>query len=124
MDQDKIQVIQNWPTPRNLHDVQSFLGFCNYYRRFIRRFSEVARPLTAILRKAGKTENAQFQWTSAAQQAFQMLKYCFTSASILRHYDPNKETFLETDVSDYALGVVLGQRQEDGLIHPLAYHSR
>ena len=78
-------------------------------------------PLTALTRKTGKSP---FVWSAAAQEAFETLKRAFTTAPILRHADPSRPFILETDASDFALGAVLSQSGEDGLLHPIAYHSR
>ena len=121
MDPTKIRAITAWEPPHTLHAVQSFLGFANFYRRFIKGFSRVVLPLTALTRKTGKSP---FLWGTAAQEAFESLKKAFTTAPILRHADPTLPFVLETDASDFALGAVLSQSGDDGLLHPVAYHSR
>lgn len=119
MDPAKVQAITDWPTPSNLKAVQSFLGFANFYRRFIRDYSKVVSPLTALTKK-----DTPFQWSSQCQTAFDLLKSRFTSGPILAHFDPARETYLETDASDYAMGTILSQTGEDGLLHPVAFDSR
>ena len=116
---DKVSAVLSWPTPTNVKGVQSFLGFANFYRRFIRGYSKVIAPLTNLTRK-----DRPFQWTSECQSAFDELKARFTSAPILMHFDPNAPTYLETDASDYAIGTILSQEGADGLTHPVAFDSR
>ena len=81
MDPQKIQTILDWAQPTSLRHVRSFLGFCNFYRRFIRDFSKLAKPLTGLTKK-----DAPFDWTSACQSAFDSLKKMVTEAPILAHY--------------------------------------
>ena len=119
MHPDKIQVIQNWGTPRNVTDVQSFIGFCNFYRRFIRNFSKIARPMITLTRK-----DQPFAWNETCQEAFNLLKRSIASAPILTHFDRSKEAILETDSSDYVNGGVLSQYGDDGKLHPVAFYSK
>ncbi|KAL1280048.1 hypothetical protein QQF64_014648 [Cirrhinus molitorella] len=95
MDDHKVQAVLKWPQPITLKDLQRFLGFANFYRRFIRGFSSVAAPLTAMVKKG----NYRLTWTPSALEAFQDLKRRFTSAPILHHPDPNKEFIVEVDAS-------------------------
>ena len=98
MDMEKVSVVLDWANPRNVKDVQSFLGFANFYRRFIRGFSGLAHPLTQLTRKG-----VSFKWTAQCQQAFNNLKKAFTTAPILLHYDPRKKIVVETDASDHVV---------------------
>src|SRR5579859_2079134 len=82
MDPAKVDSITSWPTPRSPHDIRVFLDLANFYRRFIKNFSKLATPITALLRK-----NRKFEWTDEAQSAFDELRPAFTSAPILRHFD-------------------------------------
>jgi hypothetical protein len=84
MDPTKVEVIQSWEQPRNVKGVQSFLGFANFYRRFIRNYSTIAGPLTALTRK-----DVAFEFGPKAQAAFKHLKDTFLDAPILAHYDPD-----------------------------------
>ncbi|KAK3557853.1 hypothetical protein QTP86_003254 [Hemibagrus guttatus] len=105
----------------NVRELQRFLGFANFYRRFIRNYSSVAGPLTSLLR--GKPK--RLAWTDQARAAFQQLKESFTSAPILRHPDPDLPFVEEVDASSKGLGAVLSQRHgEPGKLHPCAYYSR
>jgi len=121
MAEDKVQAELDWKTLESLMEVQLFLGFANFYRRFIQNYSRVTRPLTELTKKeVGK----EWAWNQQAESAFQELKHCFTTAPILAHFDPRKPILVETDASDFALGAVLSQRSEEGRLHPIAFHSR
>jgi hypothetical protein len=122
----KAKSIQDWAEPRSVKNVQQFLGFANFYRRFIDGFSKVAKPLTELTKKdkEGAKAKTAFNWTEAAGNAFATLKRLFTEAPILVHFHPEKPTVVETDASDFALGAVLSQVQETKRLHPVAYHSR
>ena len=98
--------------------MQSFLGFCNFYRAFIKIFSDIAHPLNDLTRK-----NEQFVWSSERDSAFLCLKEVCSNYPVLRTPDWSKQFVMETDASGYALGVVIAQEFEDG-IHPIAFHSR
>jgi hypothetical protein len=134
MSPEKVQTIRNWAPPRSVKHVQQFLGFANFYRRFIEGFSKVARPLTELTKKDKNAQNvkhpknaknASFVWTEECQQAFDRLKALFTEAPILEYFHPKKPTVVETDASDFALGAVLSQMQpESSRLHPVAYYSQ
>ena len=119
MDQRKVAAIQEWQPPTRVRDVQSFLGFANFYRRFIKGFSSIVQPLVALTRK-----DRPFTWTSAEQTAFVSLKSAFMTAPVLLHPNPTKPFIVETDASDFAIGAILSQPDEDGVEHPVAYYSR
>ena len=118
MNPRKVKAILEWEPPPNLQSVQSFLGFANFYRRFIKDFSRLAAPLSHLTKK-----NVPFEWSSAAQGAFEALKECFATAPVLRIFDPEREGMLETDSSDHIVAGVFSQLFEDGLWHPIAYFS-
>jgi len=118
MDPVKVQGIADWPTPLTVKDVRSFLGFCNFYRAFIKNFSDIAHPLNDLTCK-----NEQFIWTDERNNAFLELKRMCSNYLVLRTPDWTKQFVMETDASGYALGVVIAQEFEDG-IHPIAFHSR
>jgi len=119
MAQDKVEAVLSWEAPRSLTEVQSFLGFANFYRRFIQDYSRVARPLTELTKKTDK-----WAWNNEAEAAFTELKQRFTTAPILAHFDAQKPVIIETDASDFAIGAVLSQRDNEGRLHPVAFHSR
>ena len=98
----KIEVIIQWVTSMKLMKVQSFIGFCNFYRRFIKDFSKIVRPLTRLAQK-----DTPFEWNETCQTAFKSLKKQMTEASVLRHFDQNHESYLKTDSSDYINSDVL-----------------
>jgi len=119
MSKDKVQAVLDWKAPRSLMEVQSFLGFANFYRRVIQDYSKVARPLTELTRKTEKWE-----WNHEVGRAFEELKQRFTTAPILAHFDAHIPVIIETDASDFAIGAVLSQRDSEGRLHPVAFHSR
>ena len=119
MDPKKIETIQNWNTPKNLKDVQAFIGFANFYRRFVKGFSRIAGPLTAMSKK-----KSSFVWTADCARAFEDLKAMFTSDVVLLHFDPDKESVVETDSSDYVNAGVLSQYDDNGVLRPVAFFSR
>lgn len=120
MDPPKISAVAEWPTPDSRKKVQQFLGFANFYRRFIRGFSAIAAPLHALT-----SSQVQFHWSPAAETAFQTLKRRFTSAPILTMPDPQRQFVVEVDASNEGIGAILSQRSEqDGKMHPCAFLSR
>jgi hypothetical protein len=116
---DKVQTIRDWPEPRKIKDVQSFLGFANFYRRFIYNYSDIVVPLTRLTHKG-----IPFNFAEEARDAFNLLKDAFSSAPILHHWIPDRPIIVETDASDYALAAILSIELESGEIHPVAFHSR
>ena len=119
MDEAKIKTIQDWPEPRKVKDIQSFLGFANFYRRFIYNYSAITIPLTRLMRKS-----IPWNFSDECRSAFSDLKKAFTSAPVLSHWVPDRQLIVETDASDYALAAILSIQADDGEIHPLAFHSR
>ena len=118
MDPEKLSAVLEWLPPKNIKDVQSFLGFANFYRRFIQGFSAIAGPLTQLTKK-----DHAFNWTPKYQAAFDGLKEAFTSAPILLHFDPEKEIVVETDVSDYVTTRVMSQYDDKGQLRSVVYFS-
>jgi hypothetical protein len=119
MDKSKVETIQCWATPSSVKDVQRFLGFANFYHRFIKGYSKITPPLIALTCK-----DKPFSWNPTAQAAFDTLKMAFTSTWVLIHPDPVKPFIVETNASDFALGAILSQFGIDGLLHPVAFYSR
>jgi transposase InsO family protein len=119
MDSAKVEAVRNWPVPKNVNDIQVFLGFANFYRRFIPHFSNVALPMTRMTRK-----DTPFLWDDTAESAFNKLKLLFTKSPILHHAKSELQFIMECDASDSALGAILSQKNVDGSINPIAYHSR
>ena len=124
MDPDRVGAITEWPVPRSSRDIQVFLGFANFYRRFIAGYSRITRHLTSLLKGSQNgTKSGPFVWNQDAQDSFDQLKAAFTTAGVLQHWDPARPTRVETDTSQKALSGVLSQRF-DGKWHPIAYWSR
>jgi RNase H-like domain found in reverse transcriptase len=120
MDPAKIQASEDWPIPQTIKEVQSFLGFANFYRRFIQNFASISKPLTTLTKKT-----VDFAWFSACQSVFEFLKTQFNSLTILAHFHPDRATVIKTDASDYAIATVLSQIDPvDNLLHPIAFYSR
>ena len=125
MDPSRVSAIAQWPWPDSFHDVQVFLGFANFYRRFIKWYAKIAGPLSDLLKgsKNGK-KTGPFLLTDGAKEAFRLLRDAFTTAPILRHFDPRLRIRVETDASTFAIAAILSQLFEDGLWHPVAFWSR
>ena len=121
MSERKVESILKWKAPRSVKDVQIFIGFANFYRRFIENFSKICKPITDTLR--GKDNKGLFIWGKEQDEAFEALKRRFTSAPILAHFYPDRRTVIETDASDFVLGAILSQYLGKRL-HPVAFHSR
>uniref|UniRef100_A0A8C1MA50 Gypsy retrotransposon integrase-like protein 1 n=2 Tax=Cyprinus carpio TaxID=7962 RepID=A0A8C1MA50_CYPCA len=121
MDDSKVSAVLKWPEPQTLKELQRFLGFANFYRRFIRNFSTVVSPLTSMIKKG----THRLTWSEAPRQAFKELKERFVTAPILHHPDPSLPFLVEVDASNTGIGAVLSQRpgpQEK--LHPCAFYSR
>ena len=102
---EKISAITNWQLPSSVKGVQSFLGFCNFYRRFIKDYGRVATPLKVLTRK-----DAAFKFMDECKAAFRQLQELLTTAPLLAHYDPALLTQVETDASDGMIAGVLSPR--------------
>ncbi len=121
MDEGKVDTIQTWPVPSTIKELQRFLGFSNFYRRFIQNYSTITSPLTSLLRNKPKS----LSWTPAANEAFENLKDTFTHAPILVHPDPQKPFIVEVDASTTGIGAILSQQQGTPVqLHPCAFFSR
>jgi RNase H-like domain found in reverse transcriptase len=118
MDPMKLAGIKDWPTPTNVKAVCSFLGFGNFYRRFIGHFADLAHPLNDLTKK-----NKQFQWTNKCQIAFDTLKKKFAKSPVLLMPDPEKPFIIESDTSKFATRAVLRQKDMNGDWHPCRYIS-
>ena len=148
MDPEKVSAVLNREIPKTIQDAQCFLGFANFYRRFIAGYSRICTPLFNLLKTVDNDEDtptvttdpdvpvlkitnkASIQWTPCCQQVFDELKYRFYSAPVLKHYDPTLETIIETDASDYVVSGILPQCPPDpanpdgnGTLHPVAFLS-
>src|ERR1700761_5863548 len=116
-DPEKVAAIREWMTPKTQKEIRRFLGFTNYYRIFVPDYSRIAAALTRLTGK-----NMPFSWGKEEEEAFHRLKVLFSTAPVLRQWDPALATFLETDCSGFALGGVLSQ-EVDGVRRPVAFHS-
>jgi hypothetical protein len=112
-------VIDQWKSPQTVKSIQSFLGFCNFYQRFIKNYRRIARLLNQLTYK-----DRPFIFDFSCQRAFKELKKQLVSASLLVHFDLNKPTQIETDVSDGVVAEVLSQQQNDEEWHPVVYFSK
>ena len=123
---EKLECVEKMPPPRNPKEIKQFLGLVGYYRKFVPRFSDIARPLSKLTRK-----DTNFIWSTECQEAFQMLKDALTKSPILIYPDPEKPYTLFTDASNYGHAGVLTQEKttvsETGetvtMLHPVAYTS-
>ncbi|KAI2660042.1 Transposon Tf2-8 polyprotein [Labeo rohita] len=121
MDQGKVNAIQKWPLPNSVKELQRFLGFTNFYRRFIMDYSTITAPLTSLLR--GKPK--QLIWNPAAHEAFERLKTTFSTAPVLHHPDPEHPFTVKVDASSIGKGAVLSQAVGySSVLHPCAFFSR
>jgi hypothetical protein len=119
MDPEKVSGILHWPRPQNIKKVQSFLGFCNFYRHFIKDYSFIARPLFDLTKK-----DIPFVWGTAQQAAYNTLLQAFTTAPVLALPEPSKPYRLITDASDFAAGAILEQPDALNRWHPVTYFSK
>ena len=119
IDLHKVSTILDWARSTSFRYVRSSLGFCNFYRRFIRDFSKLGKSFTGLTKK-----DIPFDWTSACQSAFDSLMKMITEAPILAHYKQGLKTIVETNSSDYVSSGVLSQLGEDELLHPVACFSK
>jgi Reverse transcriptase (RNA-dependent DNA polymerase)/RNase H-like domain found in reverse transcriptase/Integrase zinc binding domain/Chromo (CHRromatin Organisation MOdifier) domain/Integrase core domain len=131
MDPRKVATIAEWEEPKSFREIQVFLGFANFYRRFIFRYSAITAPMTNLLKGMEKgKKKGTFVWTAAASHAFRKLKACFVEGTVLQHYDPQKPCRIETDSSGYGIAGILSQPCETEASRkrfvwkPVAFFSR
>ncbi|CAI5483057.1 unnamed protein product [Closterium sp. Yama58-4] len=115
VDPRKIEAVKKWKVPENVKELQQFLGFANYYNRFMPQYAKIAAPLTDLLKK-----DTPFKWGAPHQQAMEQLQTALTTAPVLILPDPDKDYVVEADASDQAVGAVLMQDHGNGL-QPIAY---
>jgi len=118
MTERNVQEVQNWSRPHKVKDIQEFLGFVNFYRQFIKRFSKTAYSLTELTKK-----DHQWNWMPKCQQVFNKCKKNFITTLIVVHFHFKQEMILETDASDYALEAILFSRQLKKKIYSCAFLS-
>ena len=119
MEKKKVQGVIEWPVPRNMKDVQKFLGLANYYRQFVKDFATIAKPLHETTRKDKKWNCRERQ-----QKTFEELKRKFMTELVLVTPDLDREMRVEADVSDFVTGGVLLMKCEDEKWRPVAYISK
>jgi len=119
MSDAKVKTIQEWPEPKKVKDIQSFLGFANFYRCFIFNYSDIVIPLTRLTRK-----DTPWNFDDKCRKAFDILKQAFTSAPILTHWVLDAQLIVETNALDYALAAILSIMTKDNEIHPIAFYSQ
>ena len=119
IDPVKLNGIKDWPVPTTVKQVQSYLGFGNYYWQFIHSYGNLTQPFNDLLRK-----DERFEWTPEWQDAFDTLKQCFTESPVLLMPNSLKPFVLETDASLFASRAVLRQQDNNGDWHPCAYLSK
>ncbi|MGL4388093.1 MAG: reverse transcriptase domain-containing protein, partial [Brevinema sp.] len=115
---EKIKAVKDYPVPKNVKDIQAFFGLAGYYRRFIKDFSKIVKPINKLLIKG-----TEFKWDKEQQNAFEYLKEKLTTAPLLQYPNFNRQFTLTTDASNYAIGSVLSQTNDNSDL-PVAYASR
>jgi hypothetical protein len=116
MDLVKVAGVEEWKEPKMVKDIHKFLGFCNFYRRFIWGFSHVAKPLNSLLKK-----DVKWSFGNAKKAAFEKLKKLICEEPVLIQPDQKKQFKVEVDDSNYAVGAVLMQRDDKNVLHPVAF---
>jgi len=119
MSNAKVKTIQEWLEPKKIKNIQSFLGFANFYRCFIFNYSNIVILLTHLTRK-----NTSWNFDDKYRMVFNTLKQAFISAPILMHWVLDIQLVVETNVSDYALAAILFIMTKNNEIHPIAFHSQ
>ena len=122
---EKLESVEQMPSPTTPREVKQFLGLVGYYRKFVPKFADLARPLNILTRK-----DVEFEWTESCQQSFELLKSKLLEALILQYPDPNKPYILFTNASKYVWSCVLTQEythviegKERKVLHPITYMS-
>ena len=121
----KIKAIIDWPQPKNITQVCSFLGFCNYYWKFIKNYAQIAKPLYLLITgNIAKKKTNEVEWTDKCEEAFCRLKEICSNTPTLAYADYMKKFKVHTDALEQGLGAVLYQYQNDGTTRAIAYASR
>ena len=124
-DPKNIEAIKNWKRPTTVHDVRSFLGFTNYYHKFIHKYAQTAQPLNKLISGDNASKkHKKVDWDDKCEEAFLNLKESCCNPPILAYADYSKPFKLHTDASGLGLGAILYQTQEDGTERVIAYASR
>ena len=118
-DDEKVEVVRDWPAPRSVSNIRRFLGLTNYFRCFIDHCSDIARPL-----EEATGQHTRFSWSTPQQKAFDRLKECLLTSPVLQLVDSTKKLHLVMDTSDFIVAGVLLQEDGSSDWHPIAYTSR
>ena len=118
MDKGKVEAIRNWPEPKNKKELQQFLGFVNFYRRFVEGFAKIVKPLAKL------TGKEQWEWTEDQQKAFKGLKAKISEEITLTIPNNEGQFRIEVDASDFAMGGILSQHQKDDTWRPVTFISK
>lgn len=118
MQEEKLKSILEWPTPQRVKDIEGFRGLSGYYRQYIEKFSDRMKPLNERIR------TRTFHWGEEEERAFQEIKNKFKENQILILFDSEKQIWVFTDASDYALGAMICQKDEKGRMRPVLFYSR
>lgn len=142
-----LEAVEKWPEPSNVQELQTFLGFTGFHRRYIEGYSRIAQPMLKLLRGTGEDkekkqvkkttgwqkkgrqkkkayEKVAWEWGTEQQESFNRLKQAVMSAPVLKYPEPSKPYILHVDASRKALGASLLQESDDGKVRPVAYASR
>ncbi len=119
MNSRKMQAVVDWSTLNNLTQMQFFIDFCNFYRRFIKNFSKIVHSMIWLTQK-----KIIFEWNEVCQIVFDHMKRCITEISILRHFDQTRETILEIDSFNYVNDEVLSQYDDEKVLHSIVFYSK
>ena len=120
MERIKIDTVHKWQPPKNVKSVHEFIGFCNFYQRFVKNFAEITHPLHDLTK-----QDQKWEWTHQQQHAFQTLKDAICASPVLIHANPDERFHVKTDTSNYAYGAVLSQKsRQDQKQHPVAFFSK
>lgn len=117
--QKNVKKVLQYPQPKNIKEVERFMGLASHYRKFINNFAKIAAPINHL-----KGKNVKFHWDTKCEEAFNTLKQALTSYPVLKHPDVTREFILNTDASNDGLGVILSQLDDQGQEHPVSYSSR
>jgi hypothetical protein len=118
MQEDKVRAILEWPTPKNCKHIQQFRGITGYYRGYVERFTDKMRPLNE------RVQGNKFWWGEIEEDAFKKVKDCYRGNQILILHDSEKQTFVHTDASDYAISGEISQLDNNGKRRPVLFFSR
>ena len=118
MDPKKLETVANWPEPSSVKDIQSFLGFTNFYQCFVDPYAHIALPLNALTCK-----DTPFLFNDTCHSTFNDLKKALVSYPVFHHFKDSLPCTFSTDASDFAISGILQQPADDGQLHPVGYYS-